>query len=141
MAFFQYMILNTDFAVGNKHNLELVSVPGRFKPVGIPYDFDYSGMVDHDYAIPYNRLPIESIREYYFRGIDVTLEEVKMAVEFYKPLKDTFKKIVDEALYLDRRSKKSMKKDIDEFYKRLNEEDKWERRFIKPKKMLSSPRQ
>lgn len=140
MAFFQYMILNTDFSVGNKHNLEIISVPGLLRPLAIPYDFDYSGMVDHDYAVPFDRLPIFSVRDYYFKGQNVTLEEVKMAVEFYKPLEEVFKKIIDDAKYLDKGSKKSMKKDIEEFYKHLNEEDKWEKRFINPSKMLSHPR-
>lgn len=140
MAFFQYMILNTDFSVGNKHNLEIIGIPGQIQPRAIPYDFDYCGMVNQKYAVPYERLPIYSVREYYFKGQKVNLEEIKMAVEFYKPLKDTFKKIIDDADYLDRKSKKSMQKDIDEFYKRLNQEDKWEKRFIKPKKMLNKPR-
>jgi hypothetical protein len=140
MTFFQYMILNTDFSVGNKHNLEIISIPGHLQPRAIPYDFDYCGMVDQDYAVPFEKLPIYSVRDYYFKGQKVTLEEVKMAVEFYKPLEDTFKKIIDDASYLDKRSKKSMKKDIDEFYKRLNEEDKWEKRFMNPKKMLTKPR-
>lgn len=140
MAFFQYMILNTDFSVSNKHNLEMISIPGQLQPRAIPYDFDYCGMVNQDYAIPYEKLPIYSVLEYYFRGRKVTLEEVKMAVEFYKPLKDTFKKVIDDADYLDKKSKKFMKKHIDEFYKRLNEDDKWEKRFINPKKMLKEPR-
>jgi hypothetical protein len=140
MAFFQYMVMNTDFSVGNKHNLEMIGIPGELKPRAIPYDFDYCGMVDQDYAVPFDRLPIYSVRDHYFKGQKVTLEEVKMAVNFYNPLKDTFKKIIDDANYLNRKSKKSMKNDIDEFYKRLNEEDKWEKRFINPKKMLMKPR-
>lgn len=140
MVFFQYMILNTDFSVGNNHNLEMVSIPGDKQPRAIPYDFDYSGMVDQDYAVPFDRLPIYSVRDYYFKGIDITREEVEMAVEFYKPLKKTFKQIIDDAKYLNRKSKKSMKKDIDEFYKRLEEEDKWEKRFLNPLPMLKTPR-
>ncbi len=140
MSFFQYMILNTDYSVGNKHNLEMIGIPGELSPRAIAYDFDYCGMVNHDYAVPFERLPIYSVREHYFKGQKVTLEEVKMAVEFFNPLKDTFKKIIDDDNYLNRKSKKSMKKDIDEFYKRLNEEDKWEKRFINPKKMLMKPR-
>lgn len=138
MAFFQYMILNTDFSVDNKHNLEIVIVPGQLQPLAIPYDFDYSGMVDQDYAHPYEKLPIKTVRDYIFRGQNLSLEEVKMAVEFYKPLEGIFKKIIDDANYLDKQSKRSMKKDIDEFYKRLNNEDKWEKRFLHPKKMLKS---
>ena len=56
MAFFQYMILNTDFSVGNKHNLEIIGIPGQLRPRAIPYDFDYCGMVDQDYAVPYEQI-------------------------------------------------------------------------------------
>ena len=140
MVFFQYMILNTDFSVGNKQNLEIIGVSGELRPRAIPYDFDFSGMVDQSYARPYEKLPINSVREYIFRGQEVTLEEVQMAVEFYKPLESTFNNIIDGPSYLDKRSKQSMKKDIDEFYKRLNDEDKWKRRFINPQKMLKNPK-
>jgi hypothetical protein len=140
MTFFQYMILNTDFSVGNKQNLEIIGIPGHSRPRAVPYDFDYSGMVDHNYAKPYEKLPINSVRYYIFRGQDLTVEEVKMAVDFYNPLKDKFKEIIVDANYLDKKSKKSMLNDIDEFYKRLNDESKWKRRFINPQKMLKNPK-
>ena len=48
----------------------------RYGAAPIPYDFDYSGMVDHDYAVPYELLPIHSVRDYLFRGHKITLEEI-----------------------------------------------------------------
>ena len=43
MCFFQYMIANVDWSVSNKHNIEMVSVPGFDKVLALPYDFDYAG--------------------------------------------------------------------------------------------------
>ena len=42
MVFFQYMIANTDWSIPNKHNVEIVALPGYIRTVAIPYDFDYA---------------------------------------------------------------------------------------------------
>jgi len=133
--FFQYLIMNTDFGIINKHNLEMIFVNGEDKPRGIPYDFDYAGIVNQDYAVPSPKIPISNVREYYFRGKNVSHEEVSMMRDYFNGLESSFYNIVEEADYLTDKSKKAMKKDIEEFYKRLNDEAKWEKRFINPRKM------
>ena len=62
------MIGNTDWSVGNSHNLQVLQLPEYDKGVPIPYDFDYSGFVGTNYAIPRSTLPIESVEERYFSG-------------------------------------------------------------------------
>lgn len=64
---FQYMIGNTDFSIVNFHNTELVRLPdGTYHP--IPYDFDFSGLVDAPYAMPAPILGTRSVRERVYRG-------------------------------------------------------------------------
>ena len=64
---FQYMIGNTDFSIVNFHNAEVVRLPdGHFHPV--PYDFDFSGLVDAPYAAPAALLGTRSVRDRVFRG-------------------------------------------------------------------------
>src|ERR1043166_6966040 len=47
-AIFQYMIGNTDFGVSANHNIILIqpAKDSTAKPIVIPYDFDYAGLVD-----------------------------------------------------------------------------------------------
>jgi hypothetical protein len=47
-AIFEFLIGNTDFSMNSQHNYKLLFVDK--KVVGIPYDFDMSGLVDASYA-------------------------------------------------------------------------------------------
>ena len=53
LALFNYMILNTDYSVSIVHNIELVSIDHFKPPIPVPYDFDWSGMIDIPYDSPY----------------------------------------------------------------------------------------
>jgi len=72
MAIFNYMIGNTDWSVPIKHNLIVFSQAISAKPnLGaiVPYDFDYSGLVNTDYAVPFEGLGLKSVRERRYLGI------------------------------------------------------------------------
>lgn len=75
VALFEYMIGNLDWSAragppGDTccHNARLIGpLPnGRLAPV--PYDFDFSGLVDAPYATPPDVLPVRSVRKRYYRG-------------------------------------------------------------------------
>lgn len=73
---FQLMIGNNDYSTTrsppNKdccHNVELIKpVNLQSDIVPVPYDFDASGLVNADYAVPPDILPIDNVRKRYFRG-------------------------------------------------------------------------
>ena len=61
------MIGNTDFSALAQHNIMLLRTPdGRVTP--LPYDFDFSGLVDADYAGPPPGLGLHSVRHRLYRG-------------------------------------------------------------------------
>lgn len=68
-VYFQYMIGNTDWNLGNRHNNGLLAStvsPDHelyVSPFPIPYDFDYCGLVNAPYAQVFESLPINSVRE------------------------------------------------------------------------------
>jgi hypothetical protein len=66
MAVFQYMIGNTDWSDDVGHNVELLDRGGR--ALTVPYDFDFSGIVDAPYSIPHPRLGLRSVQERLFLG-------------------------------------------------------------------------
>ena len=70
VAIFQYMIGNTDWAIPNYHNIKLMRpVTDSFSmPYTIPYDFDFCGLVNANYATPPEELGISSVRERAYRG-------------------------------------------------------------------------
>lgn len=67
VALFQYLIGNTDWSIVEQHNMDLVRTRD-LRYLGIPYDFDFAGLVDARYASPMEGLGIRSVRERLFRG-------------------------------------------------------------------------
>ena len=84
MAIFNYMIGNTDWSVPNQHNCKILSPLISDKPgfgVIVPYDFDYAGLVNADYAVPYEKLPIKSVTERLYIGFCRPDEEFRGSTE------------------------------------------------------------
>ena len=79
---FQYMIGNTDWSFGNQHNVKMLkTATGKVVPIG--YDFDYAGIVAAPYAIPHESLPIKSVKERYYKGIDCSTSEIQQLNEYF----------------------------------------------------------
>ncbi len=119
MAIFNYMIGNTDWSVPSQHNCKVLSVIDINRPgMGtiVPYDFDYSGLVDADYAIPFSELPIKTVRERLYLGICRSEEEFKTALQEFTDHKDAFYKVINDFTLLDKRAKNDMIEYLDSFF-------------------------
>ena len=76
VALFEYMIGNLDWSMragpagqGCCHNSRLIApAAATTNLTPVPYDFDYSGLVDAPYAVPPEGLPVKSVRKRYYRG-------------------------------------------------------------------------
>ena len=119
MLFFQYMIANTDWTVANRHNLELVKLPNVNKVVALPYDFDYSGFVGQDYAVPHESLPIEDVNERYFFNYKIREHEFYDMVRFYKSIEKDVYRICDNATYMKAQSIEENKYYLGNFFQLL----------------------
>ena len=74
VALFMYMIGNLDWSMragsageGCCHNTRLLSATGGTL-VSVPYDFDYSGLVDAPYAVPPEKIRVRNVRQRYYQG-------------------------------------------------------------------------
>ena len=67
LSVFQYMIGNLDWSVPGAHNIALFRRENG-TVVAIPYDFDYSGLVNAEYAEPPDFLHLRSVRNRKYRG-------------------------------------------------------------------------
>ncbi len=63
---FQYFIGNADWSVSALHNVVLLMSEGGLFPELVPYDFDWSGLVDARYAVPPPGLGTYSVKERVF---------------------------------------------------------------------------
>jgi hypothetical protein len=68
LALFEFMIGNTDWSAIYGHNV--VGIRNAAGAVeAVPFDFDFSGFVDAEYAGPPPELPIQNVRQRLFRGV------------------------------------------------------------------------
>jgi hypothetical protein len=79
MSLFQYMIGNVDYSILTLHNVIILDTAKGAK-IPVPYDFDYSGLVNAQYAVPAKGLPIGSVRERFYRGPCKTEAELEQAL-------------------------------------------------------------
>ncbi|MEZ5039606.1 MAG: hypothetical protein R2828_06930 [Saprospiraceae bacterium] len=116
MCLFEYMIGNTDWAIGNSHNIKFLKVPALDKLVPVPYDFDYAGMVNASYAAPFHTLPIKRVTERLYRGETFSEEDMN---EFLPPFEEKHDKLVQllqSCPYMDSRNKRYTTQYIESFF-------------------------
>jgi hypothetical protein len=112
------MVGNTDWAVGNYHNIKLM-VPktdtlGR--PYPVPYDFDYTGLVNAPYAVPAEGLDIPNVTERYYMGYPRSIEELQSIVDVFKEKKETIFLTINNFPWLNDKVKKEMRRYLEGFY-------------------------
>jgi hypothetical protein len=119
VAMFNYMIGNADYSVAGRHNVKLLKSEDLSTPLAIPvpYDFDYSGLVDTNYAQPGENLGIESVRERYFTGPCRTEVAYNATIEDLVAKKQAIFKQIEDFPYLDSKEKQIMIDYLDSFYK------------------------
>jgi hypothetical protein len=123
MAIFNYMIGNGDWAVGNQHNVVVLQGGQSDRPdlgICIPYDFDYSGIVNTDYAVPGETLGIKSVRERVFLGLCREKEDFEKALKEFSDKKDEMYQTIRDFPWLSEKSKNDMIKYLDSFYKQFD---------------------
>jgi hypothetical protein len=120
VAIFEYMIGNTDWSVPARHNIKTIrskTDPGKLYTV--PYDFDFSGLVNTDYSIPDPLMNTESVLERVYRGFPRTLEEINLVLEEFRKQKENIYAIVEQCTYLEKRHKQMMTSYLDDFYNEI----------------------
>ncbi|MBD0295494.1 MAG: hypothetical protein ICV84_09915 [Flavisolibacter sp.] len=118
VALFQYMIGNTDWAVPNYHNIKLMR-PKRDSlamPYVVPYDFDYAGFVNAEYAIPAPELGIEKVTDRMYRGFPRTLEELQSVLQVFQNKKDSVMSLIKNFDLVRQKDRDIMARYIADFY-------------------------
>jgi hypothetical protein len=119
VAFYNYMIGNTDWSVANQHNVKILrslEVPSD-KGIPVAYDFDYSGFVNTVYSVPTEGLPIKDVTERYYAGLCYSNEELVPIIDEFAGMKEKFLKTINDFEYLSMRDKKITETYINSFYK------------------------
>lgn len=132
VSMFQYMIGNTDWAVPNDHNIKLVAPKSdtMLLPYIIPYDFDYCGFVNASYAIPHETLGIDEVTTRLYRGFDRRLDELQASAALFLENKNASIGLIENCEWLDKRTKRTLFKYLDEFYDAIDDDKDLTRNFV-----------
>jgi hypothetical protein len=118
LALFQYMIGNVDYSVYGRQNIKFLGLPG-FGTAGyspVPYDYDYTGLVDANYAIPSEYTGINSVRDRYYLGPCREENAYLAAIEHINLCKEEILQMVRDFEYLDQKHKKMLIDYLEEYF-------------------------
>ena len=120
LVMFEFMIGNLDWSIPKMHNMKLIIGDKGSLPMAVPYDFDYSGMVDTPYALPPEESNFADVKTRHFRGF-CRQDGYKSTIEFYLSLEQDLLDEIEKADYLRDQTKKAMTKYMNSFYKNLKD--------------------
>jgi hypothetical protein len=119
MMLFEYMIGNTDFSIMAQHNVRLV-LTANVRRFPVPYDFDYSGLVDSGYGAVAKGLPITDVRDRLYRGPCRTPAEWQPYLDKMKAAKADILAVYDKVPGLSPSYQRYAKGYLEEFYKTID---------------------
>ncbi len=120
MALFQYMIGNDDWYVTSKHNITTLQKKDTEDFLAIPYDFDWSNLVDAEYTKPPGAR-ISDLRERrVYRGLCMTKEEFTEQQLVFNEKKDDILSLVNDIPILSTKDRNRAKTYLKDFYTILN---------------------
>jgi hypothetical protein len=118
VALFMYLIGNCDYSITGRHNVKVLGMPGfgtgGYTPV--PYDFDYTGLVNASYAIPGDNLGISSVTERYYLGPCRKDETFVTAIEHINQYREDILLMVNDFKYLDEKHQKTVIKYLEDYF-------------------------
>lgn len=121
VALFQYMIGNSDYGIATPRNIKHVQqqAGGAFKVV--PYDFDFSGLVDAEYAIPNPNLNQKTIKQRIFLWEYDQAPQLENTMQAFLNKEEAAMNLVSNFPHLSSKSKRQINKYLGEFFDELRD--------------------
>jgi hypothetical protein len=131
VAFFHYMVGQCDYSVTGRHNLKILTLkdygPTGFIPV--PYDFDYTGLVNANYATPGENLGITTVRQRYFLGACRSEQQHEETIAWLASYREEIENLILDFEYLDERDKVDMVDYLESYFKETEQKGFIKRRI------------
>ncbi|MEM9055939.1 MAG: hypothetical protein AAGD86_00605 [Pseudomonadota bacterium] len=125
---FSFMIGSHDFSVRYSeegdtccHNSVPIAAGGLLKDVYmVPYDFDFSGLIDAKYAAPPPSLKIESVRDRHYKGRCHSPEQWQKLFDHFRARRDAAMALYDDSPHLMSMTRSRTKRYLRDFYKLID---------------------
>lgn len=118
VALFNYLIGNSDYSIQGMRNVKVLLRDGEH--ILIPFDFDFSGLVNAPYAIVKREHGIKNTRERVFLGFAEDAENLTSSVRLFQKIKGRFVRAIKECNHISNKEKRNMLDYIDSFYEGIN---------------------
>ncbi len=136
LSLFQFMIGNTDWDISRLHNIDLMAVNDHSMPVAIPYDFDWSAIIDHDYFVLDPQIDLSSKYKRRYKSYRWTDEELSAALIIFKELKSELNSLILNFEYLNKENRFKFLAYVNEFYDLISSKDDVKSFLIKNSKRI-----
>lgn len=113
---YQYFVGNSDWSLNMLRNVKVYQREGGQSPIIVPYDFDFSGLVNAPYAVPNPDFSLTSLQERVFLGKVADVEELKLQYEVLVAKRDELEALVKSQKGLSAASRKEVLAFLDRFY-------------------------
>ncbi len=119
---FEFLIGNTDWSTLVSQNVKfLQDVEGNTTVV--PFDFDWSGVVNVPYSYPAPDLPIANVRERYYMGVCRLTDHLTPVFEYFVEKKDEIYDLFRNEPALGQEPREQALAYFDEFYEIITDEE------------------
>lgn len=136
ISVFEYLIGNTDFSLilgpadtSCCHNAVLFSEGGP-PYIPIPYDFDFSGLVNAPYAEPNPRFSIRSVKTRLYRGRCMNNHLLDSTFAYFLEKEPEIRNLIAGLEGLDDRHRKDVDKYLNAFFEDISDPKAKERKFV-----------
>lgn len=127
---FQYMISNMDWRPHSMQNLKLVEKENGDKLL-VPYDFDFSGLVDAPYSRPDVDYHQTSVKQRIYRNRVDDLKTLMPTIKYFQIHKNEIYKTVKDCDRLSKKNRRKMISFLNDFYYTLSDKSFAEDAFVK----------
>lgn len=119
MATFQYMIGNEDWNLDMARNLKMVSFENGAPIIAVPYDFDFSGVVNPSYAVPNADLGQLRVKDRDYLGIQWDAQTINNTTALFKEKQSALYRIVMQFKLLPMSMRQEVREYLETFYQTL----------------------
>ncbi|MCH5375309.1 MAG: hypothetical protein JJ992_15160, partial [Planctomycetes bacterium] len=137
---FEYMIGNTEYSLVNPepgedccHNADILSATESPPYIALPFDFDFSGLVNAPYAEPNPKYPINSVRRRFYKGLCSNNDILPETLEVFRHRRADMYRAIDSISDYGvhaARAASSTARYLDGFFDTINDPERVRERLI-----------
>lgn len=128
LGLFQLLLGNTDWSQPGQHNIVMLRKGMDYIP--LPYDFDWSGLVNAPYARPDPSLNLRTVRERQYRGPCTSERLFQMALQQLLDKQEAMLALVDEVTGLEPNRVTDIKNYLGSFFREVPDYNQLRRRYL-----------